>query len=139
VDVATMHQTLPARHAEEGGWQAVELLYRDRNMAMDILLPAKGELNAIDQALDAARLTSLLGQLKEQSVALALPKFTYESSFNLNDTLSAMGMLDPCARATSPAWTASATCSSASSCIRRWYEPTKRALRPPPPPPSACG
>ncbi len=94
VDVATMHQTLPARYAEESGWQAVELLYRDRNMAMDVLLPAKGELNAIDQSLDAARLTSLLGQLKEQSVALALPKFTYESSFNLNDTLSAMGMPD---------------------------------------------
>jgi serpin B len=94
VDVETMHGTLPAGYAEEGGWQAVELPYRDRNMAMDILLPSSGALREADQSLDAARLASLLERLERQSVALSLPKFTYESSFNLNDTLAAMGMPD---------------------------------------------
>jgi serpin B len=94
VDVETMHETLPAGYAEEGGWQVVELPYRDRNMAMDVLLPSSGALREADQSLDAARLASLLGRLKRQSVALSLPQFTYESSFNLNDALSAMGMPD---------------------------------------------
>ena len=94
VEVDTMHATLPAGYAEDRGWQVVELPYQHESMGMDVLLPPEGALAASERSLDAARLSSLLGGLEPREVTLALPKFSYESRFKLNDTLAAMGMPD---------------------------------------------
>jgi serpin B len=91
--VPTMHQqaiTLP--YAQGDGWQAVELAYKGGALAMDVLLPAAGNFASFQRGLDPDRLAILLGALRPTTLDLALPKFTFDSTHQLNQTLAALGM-----------------------------------------------
>jgi serpin B len=92
-NVPTMHQqaiTLP--YAQGDGWQAVELAYTGGALAMDVLLPAAGGLASFQRGLDPDRLAAVLGALRPTTLGLALPKFTFDSTHQLNQTLQALGM-----------------------------------------------
>jgi serpin B len=91
--VPTMHQqavTLP--YAQGGGWQAVELAYQGGALAMDVLLPAAGGFASFQRGLDPDRLAAVLGALQPTTLGLALPKFTFDSTHPLNQTLETLGM-----------------------------------------------
>jgi serpin B len=91
--VPTMHHeavTLP--YAQGDGWQAVELAYQGGALAMDVLLPAAGGLASFQRGLDPDRLAAVLGALRPTMLGLALPKFTFDSTHQLNQTLEALGM-----------------------------------------------
>jgi serpin B len=91
--VPTMHQqavTVP--YAQGDGWQAVELAYQGGALAMDVLLPAAGGFASFQQGLDPDRLAAVLGALRPTMLGLALPKFTFDSTHQLNQTLEALGM-----------------------------------------------
>jgi serpin B len=90
MDVPMMHGTFGARYAEGDGWQAVELPYVGRQLAMLIVLP--DELPAFEAALDGASLGKIAAALEDERVALSLPRFGIESKLTLNEVLSAMGM-----------------------------------------------
>ena len=90
VDVPMMHGTIDARYAEGKGWQAVELPYVGRQLAMMVVLP--DDLAAFEAALDGASLERIVAALENERVALALPRFGTESKITLNDALGAMGM-----------------------------------------------
>ncbi len=47
-----------------------------------------------EAALDAERVTAILGTLEPKQVALRMPQFTYESDFGLAKTFAEMGMPD---------------------------------------------
>jgi serpin B len=92
VEVDMLHREASLDYAEGDGWRAVELPYRGGRMAMDVILPAAGAFTAFQRALDAGRLGDALGRLKRQRVRLALPKFTFDSSHDLSQPLTALGM-----------------------------------------------
>jgi serpin B len=95
VSVPTMKQTESLGYANIDGIQVVELPYAGSNLSMVILLPAAGTLDSFEASLDATKLASLLvGLNPSQEVILTLPKFTFNASFNLTATLSALGMPD---------------------------------------------
>lgn len=81
------------RYAEsEGHWQALELPYKGKQLAMLILLPAGNDLSALDSQLEPAAFDALLAQLSPRSLPVYLPKFKFLSKHDMGDTLSAMGM-----------------------------------------------
>jgi serpin B len=87
-----MRQTEGFGYAEGDGYQAVELPYDGRELAMVVLLPRAGEFERFESALDAARVEQIISSLEYQQVRLAMPKFEFESEFGLGDTLAALGM-----------------------------------------------
>jgi len=92
VTVPMMRQTESFGYAEGDGYQAVELPYDGEELSMVILLPASGRFEAFEETLDAPQVDGIIGSLEHRQVSLTMPKFEFDSSFSLRDTLSAMGM-----------------------------------------------
>jgi len=94
VTVPMMKQSESLRYAAGQGYQAVELPYDGQQLAMVILLPGAGQLAAFEGSLTAEQVEAIVRGLAPKQVALTMPRFKYESSFKLNETLQAMGMAD---------------------------------------------
>ncbi len=76
-------------------FQAIELPYGSNQLSMLILLPSQIDgLGRLEQQLSPAFLTNVLGQMRPQPVSIFLPRFTVTSSFDLGQTVAAMGMSD---------------------------------------------
>jgi serpin B len=87
-----MHQTESLPYAAGDGYQAVELAYDGLELAMTLIVPERGRFEEFEETLDAARIDEILAELGHELVALSLPRFEFESQFNLKDALSALGM-----------------------------------------------
>jgi serpin B len=81
-------------HAGEG-FQAVEMPYVGEDVSMVILVPDAGKFEAFESELNSALVESILSALEPNQVMLTLPKFSFESEFQLKDKLSQMGMPEP--------------------------------------------
>jgi len=92
VSVPMMSQIGNFEYAEGNGYQAVELPYRDSNVAMLFILPEAGRFEEIEGMLSAGSVIAITEDLTPQQVRLFVPKFTFESEFNLSETLIQMGM-----------------------------------------------
>lgn len=80
------------RYAEGDGYQAVELPYEGTSMSMLILLPALDRFEEFEGALSAERVNEIVENLESQYVLVRIPKFKFEASLGLADTLAEMGM-----------------------------------------------
>ena len=94
VSVPLMRQTGGFGYAEGEGYQAVELPYDGRELAMVVLLPQAGDFERFESALDAGRVEQIIGSLEYQQVRLTMPRFEFESGFSLKEALAALGMAD---------------------------------------------
>jgi serpin B len=74
------------------GYTAVELPYKGKEISMLILVPDRGRFFEIEQVLDANLIDDTVKSLTPWGLRLEMPKFKYESEFQLKDTLSRMGM-----------------------------------------------
>jgi serpin B len=92
VQVPTMSQTGSFRYAEGDGYQAVELPYRESNLSMVLLLPEEGRFDEVEVTLSADLVAGVMEDLTTEQVRLSLPKFEFDSEFNLSDVLVEMGM-----------------------------------------------
>lgn len=94
VDVPTMNQDTFIPYAKRDGWQAIELTYQGETAAMNIIVPDEGRFEEVESSLDAETVSTILESLQPTSVQLALPKFKFESEFDLGDQLAGLGMTD---------------------------------------------
>ncbi len=94
VTVPMMKQTESLGHASGQGYQAVELQYDGAELSMVILLPDSGRFETFEAQLDAQLVASIIDDIQPTRVALTMPRFEFESDFNLKTTLQAMGMTD---------------------------------------------
>lgn len=92
VTAPMMSQKETFGYGEGEGYQAVELLYDGQELSMVILLPASGQFEAFEAALDAAQVDGIIESMAERQVNLTMPKFEFDSSFSLQAALAAMGM-----------------------------------------------
>jgi serpin B len=77
------------------GFQALELPYGSNQLSMVILLPSQVDgLGQLEGQLTPSFLSNVLSQMVAQQVEIFLPRFTLESTFDLTNTLAAMGMPD---------------------------------------------
>ena len=95
VAVPMMEQITPFGYAATDDVQAVELPYVGGQFAMVVLLPAPGQFDAFVSSLTADRLTTILAQLETQLVHLHMPRFEFDSSFELRSALGTLGMHRP--------------------------------------------
>jgi len=92
VTVDMMHQTNYYDYAAGDGYSAVSLPYVGGDLSMLIILPDAGRFAAVEAQFGPELLGSVETALQNQNVALAMPKWEYESKFSLGQTLQAMGM-----------------------------------------------
>jgi serpin B len=92
VVVPMMKQTESFGYAEGNDYRAVELPYDGNELSMVILLPESGEFSTFEGSLDFPKLKEIIGNIDYRQVALAMPKFEFESEFDLKNTLADMGM-----------------------------------------------
>jgi serpin B len=90
-----MHQTKSLGYTGTDDVQILSLPYRDGRMSMIVLLPRqKDGLEDLEARLDPERLASWLSALRPTRVHVTFPRFEFESSFDLTQTLAEMGMPD---------------------------------------------
>jgi serpin B len=92
--VPFMHQQEEFAYADAGDFQVVDLPYQGSGFTFTVILPDEGQFDAVESGLDAATLDAALAQLSSHKVDLYLPKFEFDSSASLAQTLAAMGMTD---------------------------------------------
>ena len=92
VTVPLMRQTESFGYAAGDGYLVVELPYDGHELSMVVLLPEPGRFEEFEGSLDAVLVDGMLGDLEYRQVALAMPKFEFESELGLVDTLAGMGM-----------------------------------------------
>ncbi len=94
VTVPMMKQTEALGHTSGQGYQAVELQYDGGELSMVILLPDSGQFDTFEKQLDAQLVASIIEDIQSTPVALTMPKFEFESDFNLKAAFQAMDMTD---------------------------------------------
>jgi len=94
VPVEMMHQTERYKFAHEDGWTAIEMAYKGGDLAMVALLKDAGE----GKALTEEEMAKLRGDMRAVQVEVSLPRFTVETTYELNAALAGMGMADAFSR-----------------------------------------
>jgi serpin B len=94
VTVRMMKQTEVFGYADGQGYQAIELPYDGGELSMVILLPEAGQFEAFEEELQGEGVSDIISGLQPARLALTMPKFEFDSEFNLKDTLAFMGMPD---------------------------------------------
>ena len=85
---------LGSGYASGEGYQAVELSYQGNELSMVILLPDAGQFEAFERRLDTQYVNTIISNIAYNDMVelSGMPKFKFESSFSLANTLAAMGM-----------------------------------------------
>ena len=94
VDVPMMERSAMSKYAGGDGYQAVDLRYKFSKMSMTILLPDSGTFEEFESSLDYELVTRTDEDMESREVVLTMPRFEFESEFDLVDTLESMGMRD---------------------------------------------
>ncbi|UCF61384.1 MAG: serpin family protein, partial [Anaerolineaceae bacterium] len=92
INVQMMSQAEIFPYSQGESFQLIELPYVNREIVMDILLPDHGQFYAVESSLNAEYVSGILRKLERRGVSLTMPKFEFESSFSISDTLAGMGM-----------------------------------------------
>ncbi len=92
VTASMMRQTDSFRYSEGTNYQATELPYDGNELSMIVILPKAGTFGDFEQSFDSASLKAIVDGLKTREVALTMPKFGYETSMSLKQSLGALGM-----------------------------------------------
>jgi serpin B len=94
VTVPMMHQTDRFSYVNGDDYTAIELLYDIYDMSMVIIMPDEGTFDDFESSLTSELVDSIIDSMSSGEVNLTMPKFEFESDFNLSDTLQTMGMTD---------------------------------------------
>lgn len=93
VPLMSQEANFPAYAADD--FQAVALPYKGDRLEMVVLLPREVEgLAALEKKLSTEFFAETRENLRDTKVKLWLPKFKLEESYDMNDTLTALGMAD---------------------------------------------
>jgi len=95
VTVPMMRQSERLGYYEGEGYQAVELPYIGGEMSMVILLPDASTFDAFALGMDAEQLREIVERIASQQVMLTMPRFEYDSGFELKKALMSLGMVEP--------------------------------------------
>ena len=94
VDAPTMRGDLDIGYAARDGYQVVDLHYKGGAAAMTLLLPDSGEFERFERSLDADSVEEAIASVEDVTVDLFMPRFEFETTVPLTETLKEMGMAD---------------------------------------------
>ncbi|MEX0785174.1 MAG: serpin family protein [Dehalococcoidia bacterium] len=93
VQTPMMHLNDRMGYGEVDGVEVVPLPYEGGAYAMYALLPPEGEFATFEASLDAERVDSIIDGIGDAMVDLTMPRFEFDSSFDLPETLKELGMV----------------------------------------------
>jgi len=96
VTVPIMAAQLPVRYHQGNGFRAVAMPYEGEECSMLLLLPDAGTFESFEASLTPAVVDSIVRAFPEHAgdVIVHLPRFSFDTRFDLDDALKAMGMTD---------------------------------------------
>jgi serpin B len=89
-----MHQAATFSYAEVGDVQVIELLYNGGQLAMLLLVPDAGKFKSFEDDLDYETYEAGVSALERRQVHLGLPRFGFDCSLSLVNSLRALGVED---------------------------------------------
>ncbi len=92
VPVPTMGQRMNIPFTTGDGFALAELPYAGSSAVMTLLVPDEGRFEEIEGELNAEFLVNALARMETKDMMLRMPKFKYESGFNLSGALTELGM-----------------------------------------------
>lgn len=94
VRVPMMHTDSQADqlYTRGAGWQAVDLPYAGRELAMSLVLPDPGKLAAVEAAMSGGGLLAMTSGFSSRWVKVSVPRWTARTTADLVRPLSALGM-----------------------------------------------
>lgn len=92
IDLMRLFSTLG--YAQGDGWQAVELPYAGRQIAMTVIVPDSGTFAEFEAKVDGDVLATVTDGLSARRVALRFPKFELRTQASLTSALRALGLVD---------------------------------------------
>jgi len=92
VDVSMMNNEGNFRYHDAVGYEAIALPYEGEDCSMLLILPDQGNYGSFEAALTPAKVDTILDELQTDYVVVHVPKFSFETEYDLNATLQAMGM-----------------------------------------------
>lgn len=95
VDAPMMSRRADTAYAQGDGYQALALDYKETAARMILLVPDAGRYDDFEASLDQERFAQIVAGLESTDVDLTMPKFEFESDFELSETLEEMGMPAP--------------------------------------------
>ena len=88
-----MRQTFSFPYGKGDGWQAVELPYLGRKVALLVIVPDEGRFAEVESTLAGGLIDQAVASLGEGAeVDLTLPKFQFRTQADLKDALVGLGM-----------------------------------------------
>jgi serpin B len=88
VNVSMMKQTTSLRYAAGPTYQAAEMPYDGAELSMVMILPQSGKFDEFEKSLDGPALKAITDRLAARQVAVTMPKFEFESSLGLKQSLT---------------------------------------------------
>lgn len=89
------HRAARVPYAEGDGYQAAVLPYTGQNVDMVVILPESGRFGEIEAGLNTNFVDDVRAAAETHDVELTMPRFDFESDFDLTKILPEMGMPDP--------------------------------------------
>lgn len=91
-----MRQEETMAYARGDGWQSVQIPYLGERLAMTLVVPDVGKLDAIGRQLaDPATMKGMLAPVDQRSVTLTMPLFDIDAKTPLTDVLKSVGVTAP--------------------------------------------
>lgn len=90
--VKLMSQTESGGYYADNELEALELNYANNELSMVFILPAEGQFETFEQSLNDDLLEVIIDGLEPKLGTIQIPRFTFESQYQLKAPLSAMGM-----------------------------------------------
>jgi len=92
VKVQMMNQNKRFNYAETDALQILEIPYQDNELSILILLPKKDEIKTLEDSLTFEKLSEYKKILKNEEVDVSIPRFKFETKYEIKDDLARMGM-----------------------------------------------
>jgi serpin B len=92
VEVPTMQRQGRYAYVLQDGLTVVQIPYQGGNLAMLVMMPAEGRMDAFEAGLDDQGFADLQSQLRMGEARLYLPRFEFSSAASVKQTLQALGM-----------------------------------------------
>ena len=92
VKTPLMHQKDRFGYAANDEFQALEMPYNGKELALLILLPRKDDVADLEKKLTAELIDGVVAKLVRQEVLVYVPRFKTTAEFKLSTTLAQMGM-----------------------------------------------
>lgn len=94
IQAPVMHQSESLGYMYGDGYEAVSIPYVGYQISMLIIQPDFDQFGSVESQLSPDFINAIENNLQHSEVIFSMPKFKFDSSFELNAALDAMGMKD---------------------------------------------